>query len=153
VHARVSCCYVFKKSEKAERERERESTIGDRKVDMLPCSVRVTFPDRRYRDRRPLGIHDAASKSEQQDELMRRGSDRARYAAFMLIGASASAYPRIKLMDARGYSRDKSRMRWFRDHIAVSVIHTETCHANRVSDCMRIDGNVIDCSCKAHCND
>jgi len=131
------------------KEKERESTIGDREVDVLPCSVRVTFPDRRYRDGRPRYTR-RCEQSEQQDELMRRGSNRARYAAFMLISASASAYPRIKLMDVRGYSRDKSRTRIVDFGVTTRSVPfaSTSCEC-----CTRIDGNVADCFCKVRSSD
>jgi len=68
---------------------------------------------------------------------MRRGSQRARYAAFMLISASASAYPWIKLMDARGYSRDKSRTRIVDFGVTLrSVLFTEANRAHDTCDSM-----------------
>lgn len=50
---------VFKKRQRG-RARELKKRIGksidDREVDVLPCFVRVTFPDRRYRDGRSRGM-------------------------------------------------------------------------------------------------
>lgn len=70
----------------------------------------------------------------------------ARYAAFMLIGVFSSAYPRVKLMDVRGYSRDKSCTRTLVDFgdIAANIIHGWK-HANCIHSCTQFDRKIARC--------